>query len=489
MSFRSLVIALTFLALLFMGLRLSMDSDTWWQLRAGETLVNEGRIPTQDEWSYTRDGQEWTYPSTAWLSQGQLFLIYDALGPGGLNIWVAALVALAFGFVYPAMSGEPILRFAVLILAAAAAAIYWAARPYMVSFALSGAFLWLLEDYRWGRGRKLIWLPILMVVWVNSHPGFGVGFLLLAVYIGDQALRWAYAKWQGGRVKEKQSRQDLGNLLLVALGLLVAVCINPAGPAVLAYPFETLSIGVLRDYILEWQSPNFHSAIAIPFAILLLVTIAAIGSAGRRLALSDLLLVSLSLMMSLLAARNIPLFAQIAAIVITRYAQPWLRDTAKAFGLKPGTAEGKTWQKWLNVALVTVFASLVAWRAANLFSEAANRKAIEGGMPIGAVEYLQEQKPLGALFNSYNWGGYLLWNLRAYPVYVDGRTDLYDDGLLNEWLQIVNAEAGWQAKLQERDVNLILIEPTWALNRVLPYEDWIILYQDEGSVLYGRQPQ
>jgi hypothetical protein len=43
------------------------------------------------------------------------------------------------------------------------------------------------------------------------------------------------------------------------------------------------------------------------------------------------------------------------------------------------------------------------------------------------------------MFNSYNWGGYLLWELPEYPVFIDGRTDLYDDELVEEWLRVVRA--------------------------------------------------
>lgn len=486
MSFRSLVIGITFLALLVMGLRFSMDSDTWWQLRTGEAILAEG-IPTADSWSYTLAGQPWAYPSTAWLSEAQLFLTYDALGPGGLNLWVAGLVVLAFALVYPAMSGGPILRFAVLILAAMAAAIYWAARPYMVSFVLSAAFLWILEDYRWGRRNRLIWLPALMVLWVNSHPGFAVGFILVGIYVIEQALQWAYARWQGSKVEAKRSRAQLTLLLLTSLGLIVAASLNPAGPAVLAYPFETVSIGVLRDYIQEWQSPDFHMIEALPFALLQFTTLGVLGASERRFALSDFLLLAVSLAMSFLAARNIPLFALIAAIVVSRHAESLLVAAGRAIGWKQrASRKEKPWQRWVNIAIFGIFAILVVLRAASLFPEGANQQAIAGKMPVSAVEYLERQQPAGNLFNSYNWGGYLIWNLRSYPVFVDGRTDLYDDGLLNEWLDIVSAKPGWQAALDEWDVQLVLLEPNWPLTNVLPYEGWQVLYQDEVSVLYGR---
>lgn len=39
------------------------------------------------------------------------------------------------------------------------------------------------------------------------------------------------------------------------------------------------------------------------------------------------------------------------------------------------------------------------------------------------------------MFNSYDFGGYLVWALYpVMPVYVDGRTGLYGDAFLNEYL-------------------------------------------------------
>jgi hypothetical protein len=90
------------------------------------------------------------------------------------------------------------------------------------------------------------------------------------------------------------------------------------------------------------------------------------------------------------------------------------------------------------------------------------------------------------MFNSYNWGGYLMWTLRDYPVFVDGRTDLYSDEIINQWLQVVNAKNGWQTVLDKWDINLILIEPTWPIVKVLPNAGWKIFYQDNTAVLFGR---
>lgn len=494
MTFRQLIITVTFLSIFAMALRVAMDTDTWWHLRTGETIVEEHTIPKTDSFSYTRTGERWVYPSAAWLMELKIFHLYDRFGPGGLNLWVAGAVTLAFAFVYLSLSGGLFLRAFALVLAAAASAVYWAARPYMASFVLSAVFLWILEDFRWRRNNRLVWLPFLMILWANSHPGFAVGFILLAVYIADEATRWLGERWTSRRglsIKRRDVDQALhgrmGALLLVGLAMAVGVCLNPSGPSLLLYPFQTVSIGVLRDFIQEWQSPDFHQLNVLPFALLLFSTLAAFAFSKQRVVVSDLLLLLVFGFMALLAGRNIALFALAAPIALTRHATPLVEELRKRIGLRSSkTTAAPGWQRTLNIAIVVFLATAVAFKAATVLPAKFNESVFSRGLPVGAVGYIKREHPPGHVFNSYNWGGYLIWELRDYPVYVDGRTDLYSDELLTGWLDIVGAQPGWQAQLEAWDVQLILLEPHWPLSKVLAYEGWQLIYEDDVSVLYGQ---
>jgi hypothetical protein len=255
----------------------------------------------------------------------------------------------------------------------------------------------------------------------------------------------------------------------------------------LAYPFETLSIGALGASIQEWQSPDFHTLQAQPFAWLLLILVGVLGVSPPRLALSDFLLVAGFAFMGLLAVRNIPLFALAAPIVLTRHAEPWLHELGSNWKLKKtARRQPAGWLPLLNAGLVALVALAVLARLAVVFPAKANLQHLAAELPVGGVEYLQRERPPGALFNSYNWGGYLLWNLRIYPIFVDGRTDLYADGLFDEWLATVSAQPGWEATLDNWGVRLVFIEPGWPLAQILAKEGWTLLYEDELSVLYGR---
>jgi hypothetical protein len=90
------------------------------------------------------------------------------------------------------------------------------------------------------------------------------------------------------------------------------------------------------------------------------------------------------------------------------------------------------------------------------------------------------------LFNSYNWGGYLLWELPQYPVFIDGRTDLYNDEVINQWLKVVRAEPGWQKILDQWGVRLVLLEPGTPILGPLQDAGWQLLYKDKTAIVFGR---
>jgi hypothetical protein len=88
------------------------------------------------------------------------------------------------------------------------------------------------------------------------------------------------------------------------------------------------------------------------------------------------------------------------------------------------------------------------------------------------------------LFNTYNWGGYVVWAL--YPRYlsfVDGRTDLFGDEILQEYLQAWRAEPGWPEILARWRIRVALLEPNAPLARALDEAGWTSAYRDELAVV------
>jgi len=493
MNTRQLVKWITFLAVFAMAMRVSVDTDTWWHLRAGGWMWEQKQILQVDQFSYTREGVDWHYPG--WLVEIPMYLIFRSLGPGGLNIWTATMVTLTFLCLWPAMQGGVFLRAFVTILAATVSGVYWAARPYLVTFLLAACFLRILEDFRWRRVDHLFWLPLLMVLWANSHGGFAAGFLIWGVYFFWFAFSWIrhLAGRKGVLAGSHEASSfdvgaDLRRMAIVGALLFVAVSLNPSGPEMLLYPFKTVGIEALQDYIQEWQSPDFHELQVQPFAWMLLLILGVVGAARIRMALTDFLLVSGFALMGFMAGRNIALFALAAPLMLTRHAAHLVNEMEQQVAVlkTPPKRPPARNRAALNIFLLILLASAVTLKAALVYPEEANEKAFARYLPVNAVHFLQEEGLPGKLFNSYNWGGYLLWALPEYPVFIDGRTDLYQGDVIDQWLQVVRLEPGWEEVLSRYQVRLVLIEKGSTLDRELrDHQGWELRYQDELAVIYA----
>ena len=489
LTLRRLMLVLAFAGIFAVATNPSVDSDTWWHLRAGEWMLAHRQIMTADAFSWTRAGHPWVDHS--WLSQAGMALLWNGFGFAGLNLAVAALVTLAFLFVYLQCEGSIYLKALVLQLAAFSTGLYWSARPQMLSLALASVFAYILSLFRW-RGRDHLWvLPALTVLWVNLHAGFAIGLLLIALTLAGQIL----SRVAGARGPGVLEWPGVGRLALAGLACVAVVPLNPFGARMYSYPLETISIGALRAVIQEWMSPDFHMLSAQPFIWLLLATLVALALGRRRADVTDLVLLSCFLYTALLAARNIPLFALIAPPVLMRdVASPAVdEDPAAARSPSRGEASGPPRRapalaliNWLLLAAVVVVA---ADKIAVPLRPSVNEAAIAKSMPAGAVEYIRRTRPPGRLFNSYNWGGYLAWTLYpAYPVYIDGRTDLYGDAFVRRYLRIVAGQEEWQAALEREGIRLVVIETGSPLATELRRApDWRQGYADSLASVFERR--
>ena len=112
---------------------------------------------------------------------------------------------------------------------------------------------------------------------------------------------------------------------------------------------------------------------------------------------------------------------------------------------------------------------------------------VHRGFPMKAVEWIITTQPEGRMFNAYNWGGYLQWELPQYPVFIDGRADLYGEKTITDWWSVVNATDEGVALLDSWQINFVILEPGWPILEKLNQIGWQVLYDDETATIMGRQ--
>jgi len=283
--------------------------------------------------------------------------------------------------------------------------------------------------------------------------------------------------------------RQIGGLALAMGVCLLMVPLNPNGIVMWGYPFRTVGIGVLQNFIAEWRPPDFHQIHLHPFIWMVLGVLTVLGLSGRRADFTDLTLVALFTYMSLLASRNIALFALVTTPVLVKHGhwawEAWRERTGRPLRIRRASQNRRLLA--LNWVLLVLLLLVAGVQISQPISVEANQQAQVYAVPVEAVEFLRRERPAGPLFNSYNWGGYLIWQLPEYPVYVDGRTDLYDDQFLTEYLSIVFAQDGWEQKLDQYGIKLVIIEPQSILGRVLAERPgWEQIYQDEMAAIFVR---
>jgi hypothetical protein len=114
---------------------------------------------------------------------------------------------------------------------------------------------------------------------------------------------------------------------------------------------------------------------------------------------------------------------------------------------------------------------------------------IEKRFPVQGVAYLQEHDADGHVLAEYGWGGYVIHELYATGgrVFVDGRNDMYDQQILDDYDSIKNADPNWQQLAQQYGVDALLLEPDATITRgPATAAGWCEAYRNDTQVLYLR---
>ncbi len=476
MNVKRLFVTLFLFSLFAISVRETTDPDMWWHLRTGEYILQAG-IPQQDVFSYTAIDHPWT--THEWLSQVIMWGLYLAGGLPLLILFAAALTTLTFWLIYQSCLGQPYLAAFITLLAAVASSIVWGARPQLFNLLFFALFIYLVERWRSQRlPPRALWLiPILTIFWANLHSGYLLGIALLAAYTVGEALRCHFTP------ANSLTWPSIRYLALVTVLAFLAAALNPNGPSLWLYPFATLGSGAMQAYIQEWHSPDFHLPIFWPFVGLMVLGVVAWGLSRQRPTWTELLLFLGTFAAGLLSARHIPIFALAAAPIVSRHLLPALENTplySTLAGQGPDL-KGLPAVNWLLIFIALL--GILGWTGQTILD---NDKVIAAHFPVAAVDYLVEHD-LGKAhgYNSYGWGGYLIW--RGLPVFVDGRADVYGDDFLLFYRQTLELQPDWDEPLQRFDVQYVLIERGAPLTTLLAsHNEWQAVYADDVAQIFVR---
>ena len=499
------------------------DGSTGWHLVTGMTILATGAIPHSDIMSYTFAGKAWV--AYEWLSDVFMALLVKAGGFNLLALAVTAAIASLILAIYQRMRAENCHFFAALticIFGLLASANHWLVRPHIFTFWGVYVFYTRLEDYylnKIGFRTLCLWLLPYMILWVNCHPAFLMGFAICGIYIFASTIKILTA---GSESLRLEFMGKAIRLCALVLALLVLTLINPYGFQLYQYIAEYLHGTSILAHTEEFNSPNFHFNIhAMCLEILFFSLALGFARGGRKLSLPSFLMIITYGHLSLMAVRNIPLFSFISMPILGRLfgKDSSLDGAVIGHSEAPATADDEmvsedgasesilarlsakitrpmnefNAQEKLSDMHILPFAYVAVLAGVAVFGgrDSANAMMRSGfdpeSQPIQTLTYLKDHKLEAKEGLSLdNWGGILRYQLDM-PVFIDDRADFYGEKFYNDYGTICEIRPGYLLLLDQHKINWVLFPRESQLVQALKARsDWKMVSEDKASTLMVR---
>lgn len=421
-----------------------LDPDFGWHLQSGRYFLEHG-IPASDIFTYTATDFPWV--NHEWLSDVGLALIYSLGGFDLLAVVYAAMWTAAVG-----LAGRKI--HPVFLLAASCAILPFTGVRALTWSVVALVLLMVLLQQVNRRWRYLI--PLLFLVWANVHGSFLVGI--------------AYGGWQV--LRERSWR--LAIIGLVSLGL---TFVTPYGHRLYGEIFQTMLDSSLGDRIAEWSS------LALPLGAVgyILIWIGLVAARNGRDWYRYVRFDTLLLVMSVASLRMLPLFVVVSL--------PYLAADIKQLSRRLDTAGAlrRQRQRVQSIALWSVAIIVPLLMIIEMIPRRDNFEPMS--YPNQAISHLREHPCQGNLFNSYDFGGYLIWKLPSHQVYIDGRMPSWQhEGAkyMDNYLDVLDMPDYRDDQFEKYNINCVLVLNNFTMIDDLTSQGWQVRVDDGRSSLLTR---
>jgi hypothetical protein len=437
----------------------ALSNDEFWSLAAGQWMLGHHSFMGLDPFSYTESHRRWV--TDEWGSEIALAELYRLFGNAAYSVYAIVLggLCLVTTAAYTRALGARGGRVAAIVILLAVGIAGIAASDRGLDFSLVWLPLDLLiltkarQNPRW-----LFLLPPLCLLWVNTHGSILLGLLVVAIELAWSLLPERLVHRVGGL---RQS-PFTGSLGLALLGSVVASCITPYGPGLLAYDFAVSRNSQISQYITEWNSPNFHSVfVLLVYGVPLAVLVACFWT--RRIPLLEGSL-GLFLFVEALRTERLDVYLMLVAAGL-------------AATLPARAAWGPTARRWTGGGLLALAIVIVA-------VPPIPAGTVSSSQPIAAFNYLSGRP--GRIFTEYTWGDYSVSRHRA--TFVDGRTDLFEGRVLSEFMAVSNLTTNPDPVLSAYHVSYVVWARQTPLAQYLAYDPrWHVVDRTSVALVFARR--
>ena len=404
-------------------------SDFWWHMNTGRWIWANGGMPTDDPFLYSSvtplDPRAELILRGYPLSQLLFFGTYSLAGAYALVILKSLLMTLFYGLLWNHFRRGGLHPVTALAIVGALPLLFFRfdeLRPQVFSFIFTLLLLQLVEDLlakeKSGRPAKqyLFLLPAIMLLWANLHRGFIIGIGILFVFL--------ISEW----IARKKNREPLSDLayrrfLILVIASTGIAFVNPVGITATWASFSEISgpfskvidefLGTLRYF--EFLGMKHMGYLVVATAI---IPALALIFKWRELSLAHIFLLASFIVAGIMSFRFSLLMVAVVLAITSVY---FARDLDRWLGSTKGIPIFILW------CIATGFLANTALSRTSLPITPRAASPLEAGViPASAVNYLVQYKPIGNVYNYFEYGGYLSWRLYPQKIFIDQRNLSWD---------------------------------------------------------------
>ncbi len=481
------VLILLALILVVFALHNIVSYDIWWQLKTGE-LVRRSGWPDIDPFSYGFPGGIWI--EIRWLYCVAISYIFEYLG---LNFLIIAKILwlLVTGAILWAI-GKGGSRWAVnlgLLCALVLMHQRLVIRPELVTFAFLAITLLCLRRFQ--GEKKLHWLyplPLLQILWVNSHTLYVLGPVVIWLFVGSELLSsrlpWPALRDSPDRIENR----NLMWLALTAVAATAACVVNPYGVHGALFAVELFtqiqSNHILAGIITEFRSPFNNAGWTLLFVGY--ISVIAISAAGfilnrRSISAAWLLLWAAFLYLSFLAERNVPLFGIVAGVtVMLNYGS--LRVSHKRVRAVQAACAV------FAVVMVPLVISNYYYRSLDPDRRFGFGVA-ERRFPIRAMAFVDAENLPRPVLTNLGESAYTMFRGGPKSVYIDGRLEVYDGEKVAQAMRLFGTGENIDQVAREFGIFTVIVHHENEgplVQTLLKNSSWAPVYFDDSHLVFLR---
>lgn len=494
-----------FLVLVFFAAsyKISGDDDLFWHLATGRYIVENKVVPDKDVFGFVTGGAEWIPFEWGWD-----VLSYGLFNLGGYDA-ILAFRSIAFCFVFLMLfllfrkfKVNTFITFLLLFLLLIGIMDRLSPRPHIITYVLFSLLLYILMNYKYcdrvRYSKRLYFLPLIFLVWANSHMGVLAGGLVLFIFVISETIIFLKPKSYTSPDAKALTKDELRKLWVISAICALVLLVNPHGISTYLYAYSHTKMKMLAT-VNEWQNPFTDKVdFGITLSIFKLFLFCGVFILIYSYIKKDIFFVLMFTAFAIYSVRAVRFTVDYDIVMI-----PFIAISVNYFLSRIKSSKFAAFMNGMvpKGILGVFFIYIISLIPSNAIYEKMQYYRISGWginsdfIPVQMYDFMKENNIKGTPLNHFGTGGYIVWNTPGEKNYIDSRN--LNDEIYNEYNLILSMRPGFEKKIEERGFDYfvyldpdLIRRPNDLKGLVTAYfsvnPNWKLVFWDDKSMLFVK---